>query len=123
MDLTVLKKKISTFKTDGGYLKNVSDDLLIDILLAWENWAGPSSGFYSALGTDHRKMASLIGKAKKLKRDGHFPESSFKEIQVEEPYQDSAQVSGCGIELVWDNGKIIRFRDTSLLVDFLKKAA
>ena len=36
MELETLKKKLSTFKTDKGYLKNVSNDLLLEILSAWE---------------------------------------------------------------------------------------
>jgi hypothetical protein len=47
MDLGILKKKLSSYKTDGGYVKNVSSDLLIEILSAWESWTGPSAGFYS----------------------------------------------------------------------------
>lgn len=120
MDLTILKKKISTFRTETGKLMNVSDELLIELLLAWESWSGPSSGFYAALGVDHRKMAKLMGRAKKLKREGRFPAEGFKEIKVE-----GALASGpCeGIEVNWDNGKIIRFAEVSQLVDFLKKIA
>ena len=65
MDLAILKKKLSTFRSEKGKLMNVSDELLVDILQAWEQWTGPSNGFYSALGADHRKMASLIGRAKR----------------------------------------------------------
>ena len=121
MDLTILKKKISTYRTEGGYLKKVGDDLLMELLMAWETWSGPSSGFYSELGVDSRKMAVLIGKAKKLKREGHFPVEEFKEIKVVEgpglhgPCQ--------GIEISWDNGKLIRFPAVDQLVEFLKKVA
>lgn len=125
MDLVVLKKKLSTFRTESGKLTKVSDELLIDILLAWEEWTGPASGFYSALGADHRKMAKLIGRAKKLKREGHFPESEFKEIKV---VDGATAMMGplppCrGIEIAWDNGKLIRFSQVEQLVDFLKKVA
>jgi hypothetical protein len=47
MDLNVLKRKISTYRSDGGKLRNVSDDLLMEVLEAWENWEGPSAGFYA----------------------------------------------------------------------------
>jgi len=121
MDLSIVKKKLSTYRTEGGYLKNVSDELLMEVLLAWEAWSGPAAGFYSAIGVTQRKMAVLIGKAKKLKRDGVFPESSFKEIKLE-----ATQVfapGSCGIELSLENGRIIRFGQVELLVDFLKKFA
>jgi hypothetical protein len=70
MELEVLKKKLSTFKGEGGRVTNVSDDLLLEILHAWENWTGSANSFYTAIGSNHRKMASMMGKAKKLKREG-----------------------------------------------------
>ena len=65
-----------------------------------------------------------MGKAKKLKREGAFDGLSFTEVMIEEDApQAFAQVGGCGIELVWDNKKIIRFGTPELLIDFLKRAA
>ena len=126
MDLEILKKRISSYRTPSGKLTRVPDELLIDILVAWEQWTGPGSGFYSALGADHRKMASLIGRAKKLKREGHFPEEAFKEIKLQEtPSSLNSLTSGpCqGIEILWDSGKLIRFQQVEQLVDFLKKVS
>lgn len=123
MDLVVLKKKISTFKSEGGRLRNVSDELLLEILLAWESWTGPAREFYSSIGVNHRKMASLMGKAKKLKREGHYPSEDFKEIRLTEGIVDSIGKPCPGIELLWDDGKLIRFSQVELLVDFLKKVA
>jgi len=121
MDLSILKKKMSTYRTEGGYIKNVSDELLMEVLQAWEAWSGPANGFYGAIGVNQKKMASIIGKAKKLKREGHFPVEEFKEIKVAE----GPGVSGpCqGIEISWDNGKLIRFPGVDQLVEFLKKVA
>ena len=79
MDIEILKKKLSTFKTDGGHLKNVNDDVLLELLAAWENWSGPANKFYTTLGTHRRKIAALLGKAKKLKREG-YGVSEFEEI-------------------------------------------
>lgn len=126
MDMEVLKKRISSYRTPKGRLTRVPDELLIDILRAWEQWTGPGSGFYSALGADHRKMAGLIGRAKKLKREGVFPEEMFKEIKMEESPGNLTSVvsSPCqGIEIIWDNGKLIRFPQVEQLIDFLKKVA
>jgi hypothetical protein len=119
--MEILKKKLSTFRTEKGKITKVPDDLLVQILVAWEQWTGPASGFYSALGADHRKMASLIGKAKKLKREGHFAAEEFKAVTVIEP--GSTGDGPCGIELLWDNSRRIRFSEVSQLVDFLKKVA
>jgi hypothetical protein len=88
MDLEVLKKKISTFRGEGGRVLKVSDELLMEILMAWENWSGPAKGFYKAIGVSQKGMASMLGKAKKLKREGHFPVEEFKEVVLEE--SDSA---------------------------------
>jgi hypothetical protein len=121
MDLAILKKKISTYRTEKGLLRKVPDELLMEILQAWESWSGPGSGFYAELGVDHRKMASLLGKAKKLKREGHFPVEEFKEIKVSEGPGLSGPCQG--IEISWDNGKLIRFPAVDQLVEFLKKVA
>jgi hypothetical protein len=100
----------------------VPDELLVDILRAWEQWTGPASGFYSSLDADYRKMAGLIGRAKKLKRDGVFPEDAFKEINVRQA-PEVFPPGTCGIEVVWESGKLIRFNQVDQLVEFLKKVA
>lgn len=124
MDLIVLKRKISTYRSEGGKLRNIPDELLGEVLSAWEHWTGPSSGFYEALGLDFRKAASFIGRAKRLKQEGRFPEEMFKEIKVEDAATQPSSSGPCqGAELIWSDGKIIRFRDADLLLDFLKKAA
>jgi hypothetical protein len=124
VDLEILKKRLSSYRTPKGRLTRVPDELLVDILLAWEQWTGPAAGFYSSLGADHRKMAGLIGRAKKLKREGFFPEENFKEIKVSGSVESAAILNPCqGIEIVWDQGKVIRFPEVDQLVDFLKKVA
>ena len=127
MDLTTLKKKISSYRTPKGRITNLPDELLGEILHAWEQWNGASSGFYTQLGVDYRKMGSLMGRAKKLKREGVFDGLEFTEVIIEDTeLQTSTPISpitGCGIELVWDNNKVIRFGTSELLMDFLKKAA
>jgi hypothetical protein len=121
MDLGILKKKLSSYKTDGGYVKNVSGDLLIEILSAWESWTGPSKGFYSSLGINGKSGGRMIGEAKKLKREG-FATDGFKEIKV--IGSEAGNVGPCqGIEIVWENGKLIRFPQVEQLVDFLKKVS
>ena len=125
MDLGILKKKLSSYKTNGGYVKNVSSDLLIEILLAWESWTGPAGGFYTELGINKNSGGRMIGEAKKLKREG-FATDAFKEIKVQEsPSNSISLIAGpCqGIEILWDNGKLIRFPQVESLIDFLKKVA
>jgi hypothetical protein len=122
MDNGILKKRLSTFRSEGGSLKGVSDDLLVDILKAWESWSGTAKDFHMGLGLSKTQLGGLMGKAKKLRRDGHLAEGEFKEIRLE---SSSGGFSGspCGIEISWSEGKIIRFAEVSQLVDFLKMVA
>ncbi len=122
MDLEVLKKKISSYRTQKGHLTKVPDELVIEILISWEEWTGTKTGFYSAIGVNQHKLASILGKAKKLRREGHFPPEEFKEIKVSG--SDGSGLPPCsGIELVWEQGKLIRFVEVGQLIDFLKKVA
>ncbi len=69
-------------------------------------------------------MGSLMGRAKKLKREGAFDGVNFTEIIVEDNDDQECSVAGktsaCGIELVW-NDNVIRFGDHKLLINFLKE--
>ena len=125
MDIEVLKKKISTFRGEGGRVRITDDTLLMEILVTWEQWKGPLKEFYRAIGVSAKGMASIIGKAKKMRREGHFPAEEFKEVKIADGGVAAASnLSGCNvIELAWENGRIIRFGQVELLIDFLKKAA
>jgi hypothetical protein len=123
MDLEILKKKISSYRTEGGHLKKVPDELAMEVLGAWEQWTGPAKEFYVAIGVSQYKMASVLGRAKRLKRDGHFPVEDFKEIKIA-PVPPTGEVSGlCTIEIHWEGKQVIRFALVDQLVDFLKKVA
>lgn len=121
MDNSNLKKKLSTFKTNGGHLKKVPDELLIDILESWETWEGTGKDFYSSIGSTHRQMAKLMGRAKKLKREG-VPGSDFKEVKVKSESTE-VKLPHAPIILKFQKDKIIRFYEVDHLVDFLKKVA
>lgn len=123
MDLEVLKKKISTFKGDGGRVRITDDSLLMEILMSWEQWKGPTKEFYREIGVSQTGMASIIGKAKKLRREGYFPAEEFKEVKVNGT--ETIQGAPClgSIELCWDQNKVIRFPQVDQLLEFLKKVA
>ena len=123
MDLEVLKKKVSTFRGDGGKVKNVSDEVLLEILSAWEHWTGPAKGFAVAIGMNRNSLPKLIGKGKKLRREGHFPAEGFKEIKVADGEAEALPGPCQGIEMAWEKGKVIRFAQVDQLIDFLKKVA
>lgn len=120
MDNSVLKKRLSTFRSKEGYLVGVSLDVLHELLRAWEAWVGKPKDFYSSIGVSSNQIAFLLGKAKKMAREGRFPAEEFKEIQLPAMHPSSG---GCTIELAWTDGKVIRFGQVDLLVEFLKKAA
>jgi hypothetical protein len=123
MDNTILKKKLSTFRSSKGSMVGVPSEVLYELLKAWEVWSGKSKDFYQSLGINRKQGARLVGQAKKLSREGGFPAEEFKEIKL-----DGVVSAGClgpctGIELSWDQGKVIRFPQVEQLVDFLKKVA
>lgn len=128
MDNVTLKKKLSAYVTDKGQLRNLNEDMLYEVLVAWENWTGPSADFYRSLGFTYKQMAGIIGKAKKLKREGYYGAGEFKQVKVEAaPTADGVAGSvgsPClGAEVVWPGGRVIRFQDVDLLLDFLRKSA
>jgi len=125
LDMEVLKKKISTFRDANGRVSISDNGLLMEILVAWEQHKGPMLDFYRTLGVSAKGMASIIGRAKKLKREGHFPADDFKEIKLADSgIMPLSSLSGCSvIELSWENGRLIRFGQVEQLIDFLKKAA
>ncbi len=124
MDLTVLSKKISSYRTPKGRITNLPNELLAEILHEWEQWSGAPSAFYKLLGVDFRKMGSMMGKAKQLKRDGAFDGLQFTEITLDQETGQVMELPPCsGVELVWEGGRIIRFSRVEILLDFLKKAA
>ncbi|MGE3263602.1 MAG: hypothetical protein AB7K68_17630 [Bacteriovoracia bacterium] len=122
MENTVLKKKLSTFRSKEGYLVGVSADVLQELLRAWEGWTGRSKDFYRSIGVGQKQMAFLLGKAKKMAREGGFPAEEFKEVQLASG-MGGAGGPCSGIELQLDGGKIIRFPGVEPLIDFLKKSA
>jgi len=122
MDLTILRKKISSFKGQDGRLFKISDELIMEILSAWEQWVGPAGTFYSEIGVSAKKMARILGRAKKLKREG-ISTDGFQEIALAVEAQRKPNSEAQSIELILDENKIIRFPHADLLIDFLKKIA
>ena len=127
MDHNTLKKKLSTYLSENGRLRNVSEELLYEILNAWEEWTGTAKDFYKSIGFSHRQMAKLIGKAKKLKREGFFGDENFKEVQIEGYEEVSSNekihIGNAMIELDQGKGCLIRFPDVSQLIEYLEKAS
>ena len=119
MDIEVLKKKISTFRGEGGRVRITDDQLYMETLFAWEQWKGSSKEFYSAIGVSKSGMAAIIGKAKRMRREGYFPAEEFKEVKLNEGSFSGNDLDH-RIELVWERGKVIRFRQVVDVLDFLR---
>ena len=122
MDNMVLKKRLNTFKTAKGTLSKVSDDVVMEVLRAWENCLGTAADLYRDLGLSKMQMVTMIQKAKRRVKSGAVTEGEFKEIQTGMAPGASLVANG-SIELAWDQGKIIRFAQVEQLIDFLKKVA
>jgi hypothetical protein len=121
MDNAILKKRLNTYKSAKGTLRDVSQEVVFEVLRAWESWPGKASELYRELGLSKMQMVTMIQKAKRLVKSGAVMESEFKEIAL----AGGAPQSGpChGIELGLSDGKVIRFASVDPLLEFLKKAA
>lgn len=124
MDNSILKKRLNTFKSGkSGRLQDISDEVIVSVHRAWENWPGTTADFCREVGVKPTQMSIIIKSAKKLVKSGVVMESEFKELGIA-----SGAVVGAGepctaIELNLNDGKVIRFPHVEQLVDFLKKAA
>lgn len=123
MDNSILKKRLNTFKSGkSGRLQDVSTEVVMEVLRAWENWPGTATDLYRDLGLSKMQMVTMIQKAKKLIKSGAVTtESEFKEIAVASGAMPSGPCQG--IELGLSDGKVIRFPSVDPLLEFLKKAA
>lgn len=125
MDNTILKKRLNTFKSSGGKLTKVSDEVVMELLRTWEQWPGTSAELYRDLGLSKMQMVILIKKAKKLVKSGALVAGGdFKEIKLDVSTGQITESNPCqGVELHWEGGRVIRFFQVDQLLDFLKKAA
>lgn len=126
MDLNVLKKKLKVFSTEGK-LRNVSDEVVMELLRTWEKWPEKTAVLYRELGLSKMQFTSLIKKGKNLVKSGKVVESGFKEVllgQEEGLVPKQYQESGCeNLEVIWLNGAKIRFQEVDQVIDFLKKVS
>ena len=122
MDNSVLRKRLSTFKSAQGHLQTISDEVILDVLKAWEQWPGSTADLYRDLGIKKGQLSSIIRRAKQLVKNGASIESEFKEIEVERDSTPAPRAGACGIELVYKDN-IIRFGSSELLLDFLNRVS
>ena len=126
MDNTVLRKKLNTYKSPKGVLKGMSNEVVLDVLQIWQNWQGSTADLYRDLELSKGQMSALIRAGKKLIKNGYAVESEFKEMKIAESPSNLTSLSAgpcSGVEILWDNSKLIRFQQVEQLIDFLKKVA
>ena len=120
MDNVILKKRLSSFRTEKGSLTKIGDDVLVDVLRAWEAWAGTTKEFCQSLGVTSGQVGVMIKKGRKLSKNGNYGTGEFKEVKLDSLVSVSSSMP---MEISWDNGTVIRFSQVDALVDFLKKVA
>jgi len=126
MDNAILKKRLNTFKSGkSGRLQDISDEVIVAVHRAWENWPGATADFCREVGIKPTQMNVIIKSGKKLIKNGVVTESEFQEISAGIDGGSSAPAGApcSGIELSWSAGRVIRFPRVDDLLDFLKKAA
>ena len=97
MDNAVLKKRLNTYKNSQGRLQNVSDDVVMEVLRAWENWPGSTADLYRELGLSKMQMVIMIKKGKKLVKSGVVTESELQEVTT----QESESSGSAGGKCIW----------------------
>ncbi len=70
MNNSVLRKRLSTFKSAQGHLRTISDEVILDVLKAWEQWPGATADLYRDLGIKKGQLSSIIRRAKYLVKSG-----------------------------------------------------
>lgn len=128
MDNAILKKRLNTFKAGkSGRLQEISNDVVLAVHRAWENWPGTTTDFCRELGVNPSQMGVIIKKGKSLIKSGAVTESEFQELALGGVGSPASVASGAvpciAIELSWSEGRVIRFPRVDDLLDFLKKAA
>jgi len=122
MEFSVMRKKLNSYKLSNGTFRNLSGEMLIEILRTWENYSGPFAKFSRDIGVRKSQLGPIIHKARRLAKDSEYQGGKFKEVKVSSDNVTSFPLHG-KIELVLDGSKVIRFEEVDLLIDFLKKSA
>ncbi len=115
----ILKKRLNNCRTAKGNLSKVPNELIIDVMRAWERWTGTSKSFYQSIGLKKQQLAILIKKGKSIFKESANNLGPFTPVEVKASYN----IDKTPIVLRLDQKKSIRFYQVDHLVEFLKKAA
>ena len=120
METAVIKKKLNTFKSAKGTLREVGGDVVMEVLRGWESWPGKSCEYYREIGLSKMQLVNMIKKAKRLVKSGAVQESEFRELSVPGSLGISVP-TGAAMEVRLEGGRAVAFSQVDLLVEFLKK--
>ena len=115
-----LKKRLNICRTVKGTLVKIPDELIIDVIKAWERWSGNAKSFYSSIGLNKHQLASIIKKGKRLFKEGKKKLGPFVPVEIKPTSNNCDKIP---IILKWDDKKYIRFYQVSHLIEFLKNVA
>lgn len=118
METIVIRKRLNTYKSTGGRLSNVDDEVVLDVLRAWENWQGGTADLYRELGLSKMQLLIMLKKGKKLVKKGALSGGLFKEITVSKA--DGGSAGSYAVEMSLEHGRLVRFKEVSQLIEFLK---
>ena len=119
METNVLKKRLNTYKSGKGNLTRVDDEVVMDVLRAWEQWQGSAADLYRELGLTKMQLVTMIQKGKRLVKKGVAVGSGdFKEIKISQAVPSESPDK---IELSWDRGRTIKFCSVGQLLEFLDR--
>jgi hypothetical protein len=117
-----LKKRLNVCRTSTGRLYQIPDDLVIDIVKAWERWPGTAKSFYQSLGIKKEQLGCIMKKGKRLFKEGKEKLGPFVPVDIKNPAAINTNQKD-PIILSLDKKKTIRFYQVGQLVEFLKKCA
>lgn len=115
----ILKKRLNNCRTAKGNLSKVPNELVIDVMRAWERWAGTSKSFYQSIGLKKQQLAIIIKRGKRIFKESADKLGPFTPVEVKPSYNNDRNP----IVLRLDQKKSIHFYQVDHLVEFLKKAA
>ena len=118
METNVLKKRLNTYKSGKGNLTRVDDEVVMDVLRAWEQWQGSAADLYRELGLSKMQLVTMIQKGKRLVKKGAATGGDFKEIKISQAVPSESPDK---IELSWDRGRTIKFCSVGQLLEFLDR--
>jgi len=69
MDFSIIRKKLTSYRKPNGDFRNLSGEMLVEVLKAWENYSGPFETFSRDIGVRKSQLGPIIHKARKVMKN------------------------------------------------------